>query len=370
MKELQEIIRICEDNSGETFALATVFKVQGSHYRQPGARLLMTRERVLAGSISAGCLEQDLLAHAQPVMESGEPAVIVYDTSSDDDIMWGLNLGCGGEVHILVEKLPSFEESHLGLLKTWVADRKPASIAIVTRVDGSPGVERGDRLMRTQEEVAATGGNGRRLREMVNQAMDEVIRQAQSTLRNCQAPDGAAEIFVEYLAPVLRLIICGAGADALPVMRFARELGWHVVVVDHRPELAISERLPEADEILLARPEAVAAELQIDDRTAVVILTHNWHHDLELLKVLLPSPARYVGLLGSRPRSSRLFEQMRSEGFELTPDQRCKIHSPAGVDIGGESPEEIALSIVAEVKAVFSDRTGGLLKDRKDPLHE
>jgi len=370
MKELQEIIRICEDNPGETFALATVFKVQGSHYRQPGARLLMTRERVVAGSISAGCLEQDLLAHAQPVMDSGEPTVIVYDTSSDDDIMWGLNLGCGGEVHILVEKLPSFEESHLGLLKSCVVDRDPASVALVTRVDGTPGVKPGDRLMRTQEEVAATGGNGRGLREMVDGDMHEVIRQARSTLRTCQAPDGTAEIFLEYLAPVLRLVICGAGADAVPIMRFARELGWQVVVVDHRAELATTERLPEADEIILARPEAVAAELQIDDRTAVVILTHNWHHDLELLKTFVSSPARYLGLLGSRPRSSSLFEQMRSEGIELTPEQLQKIHSPAGVDIGGESPEEIALSIVAEVKAVFSDRTGGLLKDRKDPLHE
>jgi xanthine dehydrogenase accessory factor len=178
------------------------------------------------------------------------------------------------------------------------------------------------------------------------------------------------ELFVEYLAPPMPLVVFGAGSDAAPLVRFAKELGWRVTLVDHRPGMAARPQFVSADEVVVARPESVAERVPIDARTAAVVMTHNYSHDLSLLELLLRSEARYVGVLGPRARTDRLLGELAESGTVFDRQELERLYAPVGIDIGAESPEEIALSIVAEIRAVSSGRRGGMLRDRAGAIHD
>jgi xanthine/CO dehydrogenase XdhC/CoxF family maturation factor len=177
------------------------------------------------------------------------------------------------------------------------------------------------------------------------------------------------EVFLEHIAPPVPLVVFGAGHDAVPLIRLATELGWRVTLVDHRPAVAARAQFSAADEIIITRPESAAQAVVLDERTAVVLMTHNYEHDRQLLKFVLPSPTRYVGLLGPRSRADKLLQDLARAGVEPTHEQLERLHAPIGLDIGAETPEEIALSIIAEALARLSDRRGGMLRERKGGIH-
>jgi xanthine dehydrogenase accessory factor len=176
--------------------------------------------------------------------------------------------------------------------------------------------------------------------------------------------------FVEVLDPPLRLVVCGAGHDAIPLVRAASVLGWNVSVVDDRPALLNRDRFPEAKAFVAVEEPAEAAKAAgVDERTFVVVMTHNFLRDKAYIRSLLGSPAAYVGMLGPAARSERLLMELRDEGVEVGDEARGRIHGPAGLDLGGEGPEEIAQAILAEIVAVKRRRAGGFLRDRPGPIH-
>lgn len=361
MKELQDILAALGGLAarGEAAALATVVRVDGSSYRRPGARMLVTRAGRIAGSVSGGCLELDVVRQALGVIETGEAALLTYDTTDDSDVVFGVGLGCRGVISILVERLtPEFAEFLAGPAR----DRRRGVLATAFRGEG---VTPGSRLCLRDDGSAWGDLAGGALAERVREDAGEALRSGVSRVRSY----GAIEVFVEVIEPPVPLVIFGAGPDAAPLVRLGKGLGWHVTVVDERPARADAMRFPDADAVFACPPEAVAARVGVDVRTVAVLATHNYLEDLSLLEALLPSPVRYLGVLGPKRRTQQMLADLRTRGLEFAPDRLDCLHGPAGLDTGADTPEGIALAIIAEISAVLAGRGGGLLRERDAPIY-
>lgn len=346
---------------GERAALATIVSLEGSSYRRPGARMLITERGETTGALSAGCFERDVCERALKVMLSGAPVLVKYDTTTDDDIVWGLGLGCNGVVHVLIE--PAMDERVAGLmqlLEECAESETGGAIATVFRVLGEVEAALGPAALLYPDGTV----DGDFLVPSIFDDLREAVRLGRSTSKRYAVGSGYIDVFLEVLQPRVRLVIFGAGHDALPVVNLAKNLGWHTSVVDTRAREASVERFREADEVLLIRPEETLARINLSERTIVVMMTHNYLHDQELLRQLLPLPLRYLGCLGPRQRTERLL-------LEVSPDfAAAELHAPVGLDIGAETPAEIALSIVSEIKTVLSQRTGMQLRKREGAIHD
>ena len=240
---------------------------------------------------------------------------------------------------------------------------------MITVVESShPDVEPGARLV-VRPGGATDGSLGNAtVNAVAVGAAEELLRQERSEVR---ALTDQVRAFVEVLDPPLRLLVCGAGHDAIPLVRAASVLGWNVTVVDDRPAFLTRDRFPEAaDLVTIEDPADAAKEAGADERTFVVVMTHNFLRDKEYLRSILGSPARYVGMLGPAARTERLLMELTEEGVEIGEGDRPRVHGPAGLDLGGEGPEEIAQAILAEIVAVKRGRSGGFLRDRLGPIHE
>lgn len=368
MKEFLAILAELEKSQrqGKTIVLATVIEAQGSTYRRAGAKMLLTQDGCSVGTISGGCLEADVYTRAQEVMASGKPIVVTYDTTSDEDIVWGLGLGCNGLVRVLIEQVASHQAI---FLSKCYRDRQLGVVATLVRVAGQVQERVGTRLMLEQEGSIISHISNSFLAASILEDARTALHDQRSTLKLYQLPTGEAEVFIEVIQPPLPLIIFGAGHDASPVARFAKEIGWHITVVDTRQSSATQERFPCTDAIVLSRPESITEHITVDEDTVAVIMTHNYLHDRELLKTLLPSQLRYLGILGPKSRTERLLEELRQAEINPTKEQMYRLYAPVGLDIGADTPEAIALSIIAEIQAVVANRSGGLLRNRKGPIH-
>lgn len=330
MKELQEILAALDSSPSAGAILATLVKVEGSSYRRPGARLLLTREGRRIGSISGGCLEDDLVAQAKKIQDSGQAITVTYDTTSENDLVWGVGLGCHGIVHVLIEELPP-RPAWADVLRENFRQRVPTELAVVW---GAPaGVRLGTGL----------AGNA--------------------------PPEPSLRVFCQTVLPPTPLVIFGAGDDARPLARFAKELGWHVSVVDPRPAFATPARFPEADLTVVARPEEAAVRIPLGPDSVVAVMTHHYLHDVPLLRTLLPLPLAFLGLLGPRQRAERILSDLAAAGLAVTPEMHARLHAPVGLDLGADHPEEVALAILAEMQAVLSGRDGRPLRERNRPIH-
>jgi xanthine dehydrogenase accessory factor len=366
MSELTDVLGAIESLSarGEKLALATIVAVRGSTYRRPGARLLVPEEGELVGNISGGCLENDVADVARIVMHEGVARIVSFDLTADDDEVWGWGLGCNGAFELFVEPADKAAEV-AGALRMALEEERP--ICMVTVLDSSvDGVAQGDRILLKPDGTLERSFGVAAVDAAARAAGLELLREERSEIRDLG--DGV-RAFVEVLEPPLRLLICGAGHDAAPLVRQAAMLGWSPVVVDDRREFLNRERFPEAaDFVLLKRPDMVADVAPIDERTHVVVMSHNFLRDKEYVRALAASPARFVELLGPRVRTERLFQELRDEGLDLGDGERFR--TPAGLDLGAEGPEEIATAICAEIVAVKRGRGAGFLKDRPGPIHE
>jgi len=350
MKELGQILdRWRERPEG---ILATVVQVKGSSYRRPGARMLILPDGGRIGSVSGGCLEGDLSRKAWWLTEDGRPAVRTYDTTSDDDAVWEFGLGCNGVIDVLLERLDTPEAAEAMQFLAQVHDRrKTATIATVIR--GGPA---GARLWLQENGQPAGSLRGSSLAFEIEPLLRSV------TASRVVSVDGT-EIFIELVQPPQTLVIFGAGHDAVPLVNIAKELGWHVTVADGRPAYANAERFPSANCLHLLLPDRALAGIEITRDAAVVLMTHNYPQDRLLLPYLLSRPLFYLGMLGPRVRTARLFEEL---GAEPPP----YVYAPVGLDIGAGSPETIALAIIAEISAALARRSGGLLRDREAPIYD
>ena len=308
--------------------LATVVKTQGSSYRLPGARLLLTRDGRRAGSVSGGCLEDDLIRRSWWLTESG-PVVRRYDTTPDGEIGSAYGLGCSGVIHVLLERLKPGEPNVLEIIAAVHSSREPVTIS---------------RIISPASEVS---------RELI-------------VGKSIVDPDGNLEVFTESLTPPLRLLVFGAGDDAVPVTGFAKLLGWEVLVVDGRAHYARREKFPLADRVL-AMNAVQGLPTKIDDWTAAVIMSHSYSQDLSWLRELSVAGPKipYVGILGPVKRTRQLIADT-----EIDPGMFASgLHSPMGLDIGADGPEQVALSVVAEIQATINGRDGGLLRERGGSIH-
>ena len=368
MSEIADVLAAIESLSekGARMALATIVAVRGSTYRRPGARLLVPEEGAPIGNISGGCLEGDVADMARVVMEEGTARLAGWDLTADDDAVWGLGLGCNGAIEVFIEPAEKAAEV-AGALRMALDEERPISVVTVLE-SGRAGVDPGSRVV-VKPDGSAEGSLGD---PVIDAAAVEAARERLAAERSeIRTLPGDVRAFVEVLEPPLRLLVCGAGHDAIPLVRAAAGLGWNAVVVDDRPGFLDEERFPgAAGFVAVEAPEKVAVEAPIDERTVAVVMTHNFLRDKEYLRALIGSPAAYVGMLGPGARTQRLLMELADEGVVLADTDRARIHGPAGLDLGGEGPEEIAESIVAEIVAVKRGRAGGFLKERRGPIHD
>jgi xanthine dehydrogenase accessory factor len=353
--------------SGQRMALATIVAVRGSTYRRPGARLLVPEEGAPIGNISGGCLEGDVADMARLVIEEGRARLAGWDLTADDDAVWGLGLGCNGAIEVFIEPADRAVEAARAL-RTALEEERPISLVTVIESAEPESIAPGARLI-VMPDGAVEGSLGRSdvdaeaiatARELVTTERSE-IRTLAEGIRG----------FVEILDPPLRLVICGAGHDAVPLVRAASHLGWNVTVVDDRPAFLNRERFPEAHGFAsVDDPSEVAEAITVDARTFVVVMTHNFLRDKAYLRGLLATDARYVAMLGPAARTQRLLMELEEEGTPITEERRSRIHGPAGLDLGAEGPEEIAQAIIGEIVAVRRGRDGGFLKERPTPIHD
>ena len=331
MKELQAIVsHLCLAKGPSV--LATLTSVEGSSYRRAGARMLVTEEGHRIGSISGGCLEEDLIERSKLVAGNGRAEVVTYDTTAENDLVWGVGLGCHGVVRLLVEPLaprPRWAQVVSENLLSGV----PTDLAVAWE---APGEALGTRL---RADVPAEGSKPRK------------------------------GVFLERIAPPTSLAIYGAGDDARPLARLALELGWNVTVADPRPAMPTEERFPGAIARATGPADTLVARTAPQPGSLAVVMTHHYRHDVPLLRDLLPLPLAYLGLLGPKKRSERILLDLAEKGFEVTPSMRSRLHAPVGLDIGADAPEEVALSIIAEMKATLSGRDAHPLRERVLPIH-
>jgi len=373
MKELQEILRAYEaiKRAEGKAILATVVNVKGSTYRRPGARLLIRQDGTTIGAISSGCLEADVVERAKKVMDSSNAITVVYDLTESQDDVWGLNLGCSGVIHVLLEPLPlSTRSLHLKSLADCMDSQKTGVLASVFRVEGEFKATIGSHLLLLEDGSVAEDIKNPTLSAALTEDCLAALRSRNTRVNEYRFTEGVVTALIEVIRPPLPLVIIGAGADSVPLARFAKELGWTVTVVDHRPAFISRERFPQADALILARPEEITDKLTIKGNTLVVIMTHDFSHDLQLLRSILPSSAQYVGILGPSKRTELLLEKVRESGFIPSAKQLARLHGPIGLNIGAESPEEMALSILSEIQAFVNGRSGGFLRDHGGPIHE
>jgi xanthine dehydrogenase accessory factor len=366
VSELRDVLEAIEEDlpAGRRMAVATIVGVRGSVYRREGARLLIREGGEPVGTISGGCLEADIGRAAAEVMETGTPSLLRFDLTADDEVVWGWGLGCNGVIDVFVEPAGGAAATAAAMRR---AIEERGSLAVVTVIASGGNPPPGARLLvRPEGSMEGTLGDP----AMDEQARREALR-AMTTGRSARleiAED--VEAFIEVMTPPLRLLVCGAGHDAIPLVRAASSLGWRVEVVDDREGFLTPNRFPDASRLVRAEPRDAAGDTAVDELTYVVVMSHNFIRDKDYLRSFLGTPAPYLGMLGPRARLERLLGQLRREGFEPSSQDLAVVHGPSGLDLGADGPEEVAWAIVAEIIAVHNGRQGGFLKDRAAPIHD
>lgn len=362
MKEIFDIIKAYDNavKEGKQTALATVVKVEGSSYRRPGARMLITEDGQLTGAISGGCLEGDALRKALLVMQQQTPLLATYDTTDEDDAKLGVQLGCNGIVHILIEPVKNGKTNAIDLLKRITEKRQNAVLATLFSFD-------------KKWEGAGTYALLTEDSEVKKNSPDELLADMQEALQKETSfikEYNTYQTLIEYVPPAVSLLIFGAGNDAIPMVQMASLLGWQITVTDGRPAYATAARFPPAQQILAAKPAETHTRLHFDETTAVVLMTHNYNYDIAMLEHLLPMQLPYIGLLGPKGKGQRMLEELSDRGILFNEEQLQSLYNPTGLDIGSETAEEIALSVLAEIKMVMSRRSGKSLRKKETPIHE
>ena len=333
---------------GEPLVLATVVETLGSTYRKAGAYMLIAADGRAAGLLSGGCLEADLMERARAVLQTGTPVRVEYDTRSSDDLIWGIGLGCEGAMSILLTRLDRNNDYQpFAYIEQCRGEDRASSIALVTRSSNA------DMTLGT----AYWPGAPLSIPPAVDQALSRADQQAPFRVET----SGAEALVIPVELPP-RLLVLGAGPDAMPLVEIAGLLGWGVTVLDHRAAYAIPERFPRARRVALNPAVELGKELETQRYDAAVVMSHHLPSDEAYLAALAESAIPYVGLLGPAPRRARLMSEIGAKAELLKP----RLYGPIGLDIGARTPETIALAIVSEIQAVLAGRPGGCFSRKID----
>lgn len=373
MKEIRQIIAAYETAvaKGQKAALATVVHVSGSSYRGPGARMLITEDGMLTGAISGGCLEGDALRKALAVIMQEKPMLATYDTSDEEDAVFGAGLGCNGIIRVLIEPLNAEQKINPVTLLQHAVEKREASVLVTFfSLQDKRHPQQGTRLLRKAGGEQFLSGNMPVALHAVTRDAENILAEKNTAfIQYAPAKEQPVSAFLEYLAPPVSLVIAGAGNDVLPLVQIAGILGWDITLLDGRPNYANARRFPDC-RLIVADPGSALHQVVTDDRTAIALMTHNYHYDKAMLKKLVTLPVKYIGMLGPKKKLARMLMELEEEGTALTPEQLSAIYSPVGLDIGAETAEEIALAICAEIKAVFSEKAGAYLRNYTGHIHQ
>lgn len=333
MSEICTILEHLADlKPSDTAVLCTLVSVEGSSYRRPGARLLIINNCKITGNVSGGCLEEDLLLHANIVSTTGIPRLVMYDTTNENDLVWGIGLGCNGIVRVLVEKI---NLNRLPVSNLYQDLKHNKSIELISVYD---------------EELKDKSLLGTYIRNNCNTTLQK-------------------NAFIQVIPPPYHLVIFGAGDDAIVLHNLASELGWTITVADPRPTYATALRFPKATHIISGPNHTLVDQTKIKDPYLCVVMTHHYIHDLPILRDLLASSCNYIGLLGPKKRAEKILADITKEGISITPEMRERLHAPVGLNLGGDTPQTVALSIVAEIQAFLTRCDARPLRERNEPIH-
>ena len=370
MKEIRDILKALDEAQklGKQTALATVVHVEGSSYRRPGARMLIEDDGKLTGAISGGCLEGDALRKALLVMSEKRSKLVTYDTMDDDDAKFGVGLGCNGIIQVLIEPIDEEDPNNpIRFLKAINEKRQQSVLVTLFSLQDKKDPQYGTcLLMRDDKTIIDTIPV---LKDVLLHDAEEVMINQVTSFKNYISNDHDLTAFIEVIKPPVSVIIIGAGNDVIPLVDMADILGWETTVIDGRASYAKKERFASACQVLVSKPEQVLDQVEIDERTVFLLMTHNYNYDKAMLKQLLQKNVMYIGMLGPKKKRERILGEFKDEGLVFTEQQLSVLHSPVGLDIGAETSEEIALSILAEIKAFFANKDVQSLRTIKEVIH-
>ncbi|MGI4751316.1 MAG: XdhC family protein [Janthinobacterium lividum] len=373
MSELQRLLSAYDRqrSTKNPCALATVTEVEGSSYRRPGARMLVTDDGQLTGSISGGCLEGDALRRARRVMITGKSEIIIYDsTDIEEDLQHGAQLGCEGTIHILLESIDYSDHNNpVELLRKTSRQDDPVVLITILSAKNSIHDLAGKRVLITnknQQEINFTGDFSADVL-ILNDTL-QALNLNQSITQNYQVKEQQARLFLEVILPAPQLTIYGAGNDAQPLLRMAVGLGWRVHVVDGRAPQATIQRFPEAESVKVVKLDDLQKQQFFSGYA--ILMSHNYHYDFAVLQQLVSfNPVNYIGILGPKKKTDRLLDDLQKTGFVLSEAENERLYGPVGLNIGAETAEEIAVAIMAELLAVRHQCKAGFLRELNGPIH-
>jgi xanthine dehydrogenase accessory factor len=324
----------------QPLSLATVVKTWGSAPRAAGAKMAVSADGRIAGSVSGGCVEAAVIEAAQEAAKTGKPRLLSFGVA--DDTAWTVGLACGGAIDVFVEGPDAAGLAELASLATG------DTAAAVATVLGGPHI--GRRLF-----LHGDGQIRGNLKGPLSQKVSGAARSALAEGRSARASIADTDVFIEVMRPAPKLVVVGGVHIAIPLTWMARSLGYRTIVVDPRPAFGSSDRFPQAHEIISSWPDEALNKIGLNAESAVAVLTHDPKLDDPALRAALVSPAFYVGALGSKQTQAKRRERLLAAG--LAESQVARLRAPIGLDLGGRSPEEIAVSVLAQIVAVRNGRT-------------
>lgn len=376
MREFGQIIAAFDEliSEGKPAALATVVAIGGSSYRRPGARMLVAADGRIWGGISGGCLERDVARRARSVIEQVEPVLCRYDTTEspgdlESDLLLdlgrtpGVALGCRGAIDLFIERVSAHSPGPIPLIVKGVRQRVSTRYATLIRKSAQVQAPLGTRFFIDEDANSRHPSIDPELACTASAAIHgDSDSKYGSVQRVCLREHQSADLYVETLRPPQSIVVFGGGSDVVPVTELAKALGWHVTIVAGAGSIGARERFATADVLCITDMSDPVDGVVPEPHAAVVLMTHDFPQDAKILRSLAGRSICYLGILGPRSRTERLLAQTDSASL-------WNIFSPAGLDLGADNPELIALAIISEIQAVLAGRPGGLLRDRPGPIY-
>ena len=372
MKEIREIINAYNKarKNEKRLALATLVHLNGSSYRRPGARMIVDEEGQLTGAISGGCLEGDALRKAVFCIHTQIPKLVVYDTSDEEDATIGIQLGCSGIIQVLFEPIDENDPLNpIELLKKAIHKRQNTVLVTLYAPQIKKGNTVGTSMLLEDSGEFHNNSSFQCVPETLMQDIKETLTIKKSSFKSYNLNDHTFNAFLSFISPPISLIIVGAGNDAIPLQSIAETLGWEVTIVDGRHTYAKIERFSSACQIIVSKPEKVLQQIPIDEKSVFVLMTHNYNYDYAILKALLDKNVTYIGALGPKKKLDNMITDLKAENIFLNERQKNILYGPVGLELGAETPAEIALSITAEIMSVMHNKKGGSLRNLLTEIH-
>ncbi|TMM53887.1 XdhC family protein [Maribacter algarum] len=366
MKEIKSILQLYNSlkASGEKCAIAQVVRVEESSYRREGARMLVFESGVFEGGISGGCLEGDALQRSQIAILKQQPSIVTYDTSKENEI--GVGLGCNGVIDVLISPI-SENSATLEMLQKCVSDRGEHIIATITALNTDiDTIPLGRSFYYDKDSASLEDCQHGGLRHFLHDRIKDVLDKKKSKTYQFEEEGVKASVFIELIPPQFHLAIYGDNYDVYPMLEMAKLMDWDVSLVGNVQKLK-KEKLHSVKNIYLKDGEE---RPEIDDRTAIILMAHDYKTDYANLQQLIKTPTPYIASLGPRKRFDKMIAEFKADGVEFSDEELERIYAPCGLEIGANTPEEIAMSLFSEILGVFSGKEGGMLREKLGPIHE